>query len=617
MGSIGPHPTAPGGVVQIKFNFNALPQLIKVKRDLRHFQGKNSTVFTAFDTIVKQDPSKTVLYFEDFQMTAEQVQQLSHRVANYFLSQGYKKGDVVGIFMENCAEFVPLWVGLNRVGIIAALINYNLRLTPLKHCIEAVHCKAVIFSPSLSHALKELMETTGALAGEPKLFCFNETSSRSSTIQPALHFAERLDQLVSSSPSCPPLVTESIGFGDVALFIFTSGTTGLPKAASIKHSRCFLFATGCFHGTRLMRSDRIYTSLPLYHGSGTLAGSVLMLIYGPAQVIRGKFSASGFWRDCVKYKATAAQYIGETCRYMLAQPATPLDKYHTVRVMYGNGLRGEIWGDFVERFGVKIQEFYGSTEGNCGMANMDHTIGAVGFTPIYLPNLLPIRLIQVNEETGEPIRNPKTGFILTCDTNQVGEVVGRIIKKDPLADFEGYADKSSTQGKILLNAFRNGDAWFRSGDMMVRNEMGYFYFRDRKGDTFRWKGENCSTTEVESIISTVTGLKGAVVFGVEIPGADGRAGMAAISDPDNSLNLEKLADGVIKSLPSYARPLFVRIIRTELDMTGTYKLKKNEYQKSGFDIHLFQDPVYFFNGKCYTILDEDLYENIISQKVRV
>ncbi|XP_021961206.1 long-chain fatty acid transport protein 4 [Folsomia candida] len=604
-------------------DFGVLPTLLCLKRDLRKFQNGNYTIFKAFDHVVKRDPKKTLIYFEDFKMTTEEVQQLSYRVANYFKSLGFKKGDTVGIFMDNCAEYAALWLGLSRIGVVSALINYNLRLKPLKHCIEAVNCKAVIFSADLSDALKELMETLGALAGDPTLYYFvdgSQVSRATSEIQSpkcSLSFVPDLNQLLQNVHAAPPLVSESLGFNDRAMFIFTSGTTGLPKAASIKHSRLFLMGTSCYYVSSLGREDVMYTSLPLYHGSGTMFGTGITLIYGTSQVIRKKFSASSFWSDCIKYKVTAAQYIGETCRYILAQPPSSLDKAHTVRVMFGNGLRSEIWGSFVTRFGVKIRECYGSTEGNCGMANMDDKLGAVGFVPIWAPNVLPLRLIKVDEETGEPIRDPKTGFVYKCGQDEPGELVGRIIKKNPMTDFEGYADKSSTGGKILENAFRKGDSWFRSGDVLVQDELGYFFFRDRKGDTFRWKGENCSTAEVESIISTISGLKGTTVFGVEVPGTDGRAGMAVMSDPENSLDLHQLAIGVIKSLPSYARPLFLRILTTEIEMTGTYKLKKNEYQKSGFNLNLIQDKVYFFNGKQYLQMDKQMHEDIISGKIRV
>jgi len=286
--------------------------------------------------------------------------------------------------------------------------------------------------------------------------------------------------------------------------------------------------------------------------------------------------------------------------------------------MYGNGLRGEIWVDFVKRFGIKhIGEFYGSTEGNCGMANLDNQPGAVGFMPLWAPKALPITLIHTDEDTGQPIRDPKTGFVMKCKVNEAGELIGRIKRNNPLSDFEGYADKSSTDGKILKNAFRNGDCWFRSGDVLVRDELGYFYFRDRKGDTFRWKGENCSTAEVESIISSITGLRGTVVFGVEVPHADGRAGMAVISDPDGSLDLNQLAEGVSKSLPSYARPVFVRIINTEIDMTGTYKLKKNTYQKEAFDLRQFNDKMYILVRGKYVEFTEQQFEEIQNGTMRL
>ncbi|XP_021967269.2 long-chain fatty acid transport protein 4 [Folsomia candida] len=597
-------------------DFCALPTLILLKRNLRHFQNGNYTIFRVFEEIVKKNRNKIIFQFNDFKMTGKEVQELSYRVANYFASLGYKKGDRVGIFMTNCAEYAPIWLGLSRIGVIGALINTNLRQTPLKHCIESVNCKAVIFTLDLVDAMNELLaECGGQLEGEPTLYTFLEGGT--SIPMTFYDSFKSLNEILVDVDTICPLVKEAIGFGDVAMFIFTSGTTGLPKAASIKHSRFLMLAATVVHIAGIKNSDIVYTPLPLYHGSGTVLGSGPALLYGACQVIRKKFSASNFWSDCIKYNATVSQYIGETCRYLLGQPVSKQDKQHKVRVMYGNGLRGEIWADFVSRFGVKISEFYGATEGNCNMVNLDGRVGAIGFVPLWGPNVLPIRLIKVDEETGEPIRDPKTGFVVRCGLNHPGEIVGRIIKKDPITDFQGYADKTSTSGKIMVDAFRKGDSWFRSGDVLVQDNLGYFYFQDRKGDTFRWKGENCSTAEVESIISTISGLKGTVVFGVEIPGANGRAGMAVMSDPENTLDMKELANGVIKGLPAYARPVFVRVLSTELVLTGTYKLKKNEYQKEAFNINLVPDPVYFFNGKKYVRMDQEIYEDIMSSKIRV
>jgi solute carrier family 27 fatty acid transporter 1/4 len=285
--------------------------------------------------------------------------------------------------------------------------------------------------------------------------------------------------------------------------------------------------------------------------------------------------------------------------------------------MFGNGLRPQIWDAFAKRFNIKtISEFYGATEGNCNIININNHVGSVGFISMIAPFIYPVTLIRVDEITGDPIRDHKTGLVLRCKPNEPGELVGKIVDNHPVREFDGYADSTSTTKKIVRNVFRKGDAAFRTGDVLVMDEFGYFFFKDRTGDTFRWKGENCSTAEVEAVVSNVCGLKDAVVYGVEIPGADGRAGMAAILDPDESLDLEALATGVTKSLPSYARPLFIRIVK-QMDMTGTYKMKKVDLQKEGFDVTKISDKILFFSGGKYIPVDNELYSKLSSGQMRL
>jgi len=285
--------------------------------------------------------------------------------------------------------------------------------------------------------------------------------------------------------------------------------------------------------------------------------------------------------------------------------------------MYGNGLRAEIWEGFVNRFGVyHIGELYGSTEGNCNIVNIDSKVGAVGFLPRLAYPLMPTALVKVNEETGEILRNPKTNRVIPCKPNEAGELIGKIVKNNPLRDFQGYADPSAREKKIIRDAFRKGDSWFRSGDILTMDELGYFYFKDRTGDTFRWKGENCSTAEVESVISKVCGLRDAVAYGVEIPGNEGRAGMVAIADPDGTLDINALTEEINKNLPLYARPLFVRKMK-EVELTGTFKLRKVDLQKEGFDINKLRDNIYFFSNLKYIPLDRDLHNKLVSGQMRL
>lgn len=299
-------------------------------------------------------------------------------------------------------------------------------------------------------------------------------------------------------------------------------------------------------------------------------------------------------------------------------PEKPEDKQHKIRVMFGNGLRPTIWEDFQKRFSIpKICEFYGSTEGNANIINMDGRPGAVGFVSVLFPSVYPVALLKVDEETKEIVRDAN-GLCVICRPGETGEFIGKIVKNDPVRDFHGYADQKATATKIVKDVFVKGDCAFLSGDILVMDEEGYLYFKDRTGDTFRWKGENVATGEVEGVVSKVTGHADVVVYGVEVPGAEGRAGMAAILDENNTLDIKLLYGIVTKSLPSYARPLFVRIVK-ELEKTGTYKLKKVKLQEAGFNPNTIEDNLYFLDikQKAYVPLSVDIYNKIVNGEMRM
>lgn len=366
-------------------------------------------------------------------------------------------------------------------------------------------------------------------------------------------------------------------------------------------------------------SDVIYDTLPLYHTAGGILGAGQMILCGATVVIRRKFSASQFWADCVKYQCTVAQYIGEICRYLLAQPHRPEETQHRVRLMFGNGIKPHIWRQFQSRFGVPlIGEFYGATEGNCNIVNFENRVGAVGFTSRIAPWLYPVTLVKVDPVTGEPVRDSQ-GLCVHVQPGELGELAGKIVKGNPVREFDGYVNKKATEKKILHDVFWKGDTAFMTGDVLLMDELGYLYFHDRTGDTFRWRGENVSTNEVEAVISSQVGLRDAVVYGVNVPGLEGSAGMAAIVDEDSSLDLEALAMALQRSLPPYARPVFLRLLPT-VDTTGTFKLKKTELRKEGFDPNAITDRLLYSNpaaqGK-YAPLTPAVYADICSGKIRV
>ncbi|CAL8126308.1 unnamed protein product [Orchesella dallaii] len=583
----------------------------KILFSIGRAQRYNESVISLFDKNVKKHPNKVCFYFEEEVWNFRDVDEASNRVANYFASQGLKKGDCVSVFMENRPEYVCVWLGLSKIGIIPALINFHLRLQPLKHSIEVAKSKALIFGRELGGAIQEVVDL--GLVSDLPLFATGKLEQDSVIIKNSLDLDSELDK----SPITPPKLTEKINFTDKLLYIYTSGTTGLPKAAIIKNSRFLFFTMGIHNFMGISKNEVIYDPLPLYHTAGGMLGVGQALIFGCTAVLRRKFSARAYFKDCAKYNCSAAQYIGEICRYLLSTPPSPDDKNHHIRMMFGNGLRPQIWETFSKRFNIKtISEFYGATEGNCNIINIDNHVGSVGFISMIAPFIYPVTLIRIDEATGEPIRDPKTGLVMRCKPDEPGELVGKIIENHPVREFEGYADSTATTKKIVRGVFNRTDAVFRTGDVLVMDEFGYFYFKDRTGDTFRWKGENCSTAEVEAVVSNVCGLKDAVVYGVEIPGADGRAGMAAILDPEETVDMSSLAAGVTRALPSYARPLFVRVVK-QIDMTGTYKMKKIDLQKDGYDVTRVSEKIYFFTGGKYVLLDNELYSKIQNCEVRV
>ncbi|KDR22229.1 hypothetical protein L798_01835, partial [Zootermopsis nevadensis] len=519
------------------------------------------------------------------------VEEFSNRVANVFLAAGYSKGDVVGLIMGSCPEYVCIWLGLAKLGVITALINSNLRNQPLIHSLSVAKTKGVIVSGEMSSGVREIVNFLDfpldqyQLGGE----------------QPEAIGMKNLNLLLASASTSSPDV-DGPGYKDNALYIYTSGTTGMPKAAVIPHSRYLLMTIAVKHLLAICPDDIIYNPLPLYHSAGGVVGTGPPLVFGNSVVIRSKFSASAYWKDCIKYNCTVGQYVGEMCRYIMAVPHQPEDTSHRIRIMVGNGMRPTIWKEFIERFKIQqVTELYGSTEGNVNIVNLDNKIGAVGCIPQCVPkSFLPIGLIRVNLNTNEPIRD-KRGLCIRTDPGEPGMFVGLIASSNAIRDFHGYVNKKESSRKIIHNVFKKGDRAFVSGDLLVVDEYGYIYFKDRTGDTFRWKGENVATAEVESIIINLIGLKDAAVYGVQVN--------IQLLTQFQSLHFDK-------TLPPYARPIFIRVLQ-KMNMTGTFKIKKTELQEDGFDPFKVKDKLYFRSGKEYVPLTSQLYEDILKGLLRV
>ena len=530
----------------------------------------------------------------------------ANRYARWALAQRVAKGDTVCLLMPNRPEFLALWVGVTRVGGVVALLNTHLTGTALAHCINVVAPKHVIVAAELFGSLDAIR---ALIPGDARIWLHGDANANLPRIN------REIDSLSDDAPS----VDRALTIEDRALYIYTSGTTGLPKAANVNHYRVML-ASHAFAGVMDTRaSDRMYDCLPLYHTAGGVVATGALLVRGGSVVIREKFSAREFWDDIVRWDCTCFQYIGELCRYLVNSPPSPLEHAHRVRLACGNGLRPDVWPQFKDRFHIpQIIEFYGATEGNVSLFNFEGKVGAVGRLPWWIAARFPTRIVRFDVERQQPVRD-EHGFCIECGVDEPGEVIGKILKdaSRPGQRFEGYAHEAETGRKILHDVFKKGDAWFRTGDLMRKDKNGYFYFLDRVGDTFRWKGENVSTTEVEEAVGGFDGVLEANVYGVAVRGRDGRAGMAAIVARDN-LNLTALHEHLARELPDYARPLFLRV-RNEIDVTTTFKQKKMDLVNDGFDPGATLDPIYFSDPqkKAFVRVDAALYDDINSGRIRL
>jgi fatty-acyl-CoA synthase len=532
----------------------------------------------------------------------------ANRYARWALEQGLAKGDTVCLLMSGRPEFLAVWTGLTRIGGVVALINTNLVGTALAHCVNVAAPKHIIVEAGL---LQSFDSAKAQLTSDAKIWLHGEARADFPRVDCALE-ALPGDNL---APAEQPRLT----IEDRALYIYTSGTTGLPKAANMNHYRLML-ASHAFAGLMNTRADdRMYNCLPLYHSAGGLIAVGALLVRGGSVVIREKFSAHEFWDDIAHWDCTCFQYIGELCRYLLNSPPHRCERSHRLRLACGNGLRSDIWREFKRRFQIaQIIEFYAATESNVTLFNLDGREGSVGRLPWWLAHRFPIKIVRFDEMRQQPARD-KNGFCIECSIDEPGEVIGRIERNParPGARFEGYASKTDTDQKVLQDVFEQGDAWFRSGDIMRKDRLGYFYFMDRVGDTFRWKGENVSTTEVELALGHFDGILEANVYGVTVDGRDGRAGMAAVVARDD-LNLAALREHLAQRLPDYAQPLFLRI-RHDIDVTTTFKQKKIDLVKDGFDPGRVSDPLYFNDpqDRAFVRMDEKLYDAINAGRIRL
>jgi len=566
------------------------------------------TVADVIEGVVDDHRDATALRFEGESWSYRDLEIAANRVAHWAHAQGLGRGDVVALLMENRPEYLFTWIGLAKAGVETALLNTNLTGSPLAHAITVCEGKTIIVGAELVAAYES---ARSELAGSLSAWVWRDTRAAA-----AGQVYQDLDAALATFPDTRPPRTwrASAKTDDNLFFIYTSGTTGLPKAARFSHYRYLQagLAFSAFAGVR--DTDVIYCCLPLYHTAGGVLAVAMAFLSGATLVLRRRFSATAFWDDCRAYDVTVFQYIGELCRYLVNRPESASDRDHRVRCAVGNGLRPDIWARFQKRFAIRdIREFYGATEGNFAMVNIDNKVGSVGRVPPYIKSLFPVDLIRFDVETETHLRGAD-GFCIRCRDREVGEAIGRIPadRKEAMGHFEGYTDETATKKKVLHDVFEKGDAWYRTGDLMSRDADGYYYFVDRIGDTFRWKGENVATSEVAEVLSAFDDVIEANVYGVRVPGAEGRAGMAALV-AGRGFDLQAFYGYVSSRIPSYARPLFLRM-RASMDTTGTFKHRKVDLVREGFDPVVVEDPLYMRDddARTYVPLDVDLHRRIIA-----
>lgn len=563
------------------------------------------TLADAIEGAVDDHSERTFISFEGHDITYADFEARANRFAHWGLSVGLKKGDTVALFMENQPDYIAFWTGMTKIAVRIALINYNLTGAGLAHCIKVANCKAIVLNPELAGSFAAARDQVQLPLGAFVL---------GAAVEGLIQIDKAVDQMGSGRPDRS--VRAGVKGGEVALYIYTSGTTGLPKAAKITGVRAQGLMRVFKDATEADRNDRILMTLPLYHATGGMCGVGTALNAGGCVILRRKFSASHFWQEAIDNKATMLVYIGELGRYLMNQPPSTLEHSHKITKGFGNGLRADVWAEFVKRTGIShLVEFYGSTEGNVNFFNLDGKIGAVGRIPRLLRARLPARIVKFDVETEQPVRGAD-GLCIEADPDEPGEAVGPI-NGEPRQRFDGYDDEAQSKKKLLRDVFVKGDLWFRTGDLMKMDADGYVYFVDRVGDTFRWKGENVSTSEVEIALSSMPGVTHAIVYGVAVPGQDGRAGMAAIT-PKDGIDPAALYAHMAKHLPAYARPVFLRF-QDDVEITGTLKVRKVDLVKDGFDPMTTSDPLYVVDNdhRTYRRIDADVVRAIVGGSVRL
>jgi citronellyl-CoA synthetase len=549
--------------------------------------------------------NKVALKFEDQTFTFREFNEWVNRFANYFISLGVKKRDVIKVFMINHPDYLFIFSAIGKIGAIGSLINSDLRESSLEHCLNLTTGNIVITDEACYNALSSIKSNL-KFKKEP-IFLYSPELGSKEAPDGFINLREKLKGFSTKNPSS----TSSIKSTDYLSYVFTSGTTGLPKASIFSHARM----VGSYYligpiVAELNSDDTVYIPLPFFHTTALGLGWGPAYGAGAAVALRRKLSISQFWKEIKKFDATAFVYVGEVCRYLLNQPSNPDDSTNTVKTIIGNGLRPDIWLEFKKRFNItRVAEFYGASEIGRVFANTYNFDCTVGFCAE------PYAIVKYDYEEDKPIRDEK-GFM---EKVKVGETGLLLWELNAEGIFIGYTDEKSTEAKIFRNVFEEGDRWFNSGDLLRDQGFQHVQFIDRIGDTFRWKAHNISTTEVEEVLNVFNQVQMSTAYGVKIPGTDGRAGMATVvlTSKIDKFDFTELTNHFKKNLPPYAVPIFLRF-KPDLVITSTFKFSKVKLKREGFDLRLIEDPIYILlpiNSE-YTLLTEEIYQNLQDKKYR-
>ena len=552
----------------------SLPALIKGSRMSKISHSRVPVgLAKGFQQAVRANPGGVALLYEDRRWTYKELNAWANKIAHHFSSSGLVKGDTIAINIENRPELIAVILACAKLGLCAAMLNTSLRGQVLVHSFNLVTPKAAVIGEERIAEIEEIREQL-ELPEHGFYFVADPEMPDGAGASPAGY--EDLIKASAASPDHDPDTIERIGLKDPLFYIYTSGTTGLPKAVVFNNGRWWK-AYGGFGlaAVRLRQGDRLYCTLPFYHATGMVVCWSSVISAGAGLVLARRFSASRFWQDIRRHECTAFGYVGELCRYLHEVPPQKDDAQNPVRVIVGNGLRPGLWKAFKKRFGIeRVVEFYASSEGNVAFTNVFGFDNTVGFSPV------KYAIVEYDKEQERPLRD-RRGFMKRAAKGQAGLLLGKISSKTP---FDGYTDRQKTEESIFRDVFRKGDAWFNTGDLMRDIGFRHAQFVDRLGDTFRWKGENVSTTEVEIILDQQSGVLESVVYGVEVPGTNGRAGMAQVrlAVPADEFDFAELAVGLRRALPSYAVPVFLRINEEAMATTGTFKHQKNRLKEQGY-----------------------------------